>query len=244
MNSVRVTVWVSGDEMELSEIMDGEVIRADASVCVERWRESVRNIEALSTEPEPEGLCRCEARLVDSRPGADDSAELLESFRACVSFRVFPFGCVPMDILLKSERNPERLFAVLLGAGSGEVLGEAWVRSVSCETPRSVTSKYGGASPLGSSALSLVSVRIRELVSWKPLLSGLRASVGGSCRLCIDRSPSNVSSGLRSGMSCGDVGIGEYRDTCEWSSDTEDSSADCLTTAAGIVASSISSPLE
>ena len=199
---MRVTVCVSGDEIELSEIMDGEVMRADASVCVERWRESVRNIEALSTEPEAEGLCRCEARLVDSRPGADDSAELLESFRACVSFRVFPFDCAPIvDIRLKSERNPERLFAVLLGAGSGEVLGEACVRSVSCETPRSMTSKYGGASPRGSSVLSLVSVRIRELVSWWPLLSGLRASVGGSWRLCIDRSPSNVSSGLRRGIS-------------------------------------------
>jgi hypothetical protein len=90
--------------------------------------------------------------------------------------------------------------------------------------------------------------RISDPVSGDPVsrLRRVDASWAGVWRLCIDRSPSTVSSSLCSkGMSCGDVGISEYLDARDWSmesSSSSSSSAEFLTTAAGIVTSSISRP--
>lgn len=60
VNSVRTSVCVSGDEMEFSEITEGE-FRFAPRLFVERVRDTVRNAddEKLNTDPDPEWDGRC-----------------------------------------------------------------------------------------------------------------------------------------------------------------------------------------
>lgn len=133
-----------------------------------------------------------------------------------------------MDIRLSKPRRPDLLVVLI---GSGEVLGEvvlfACLSSLRFTVESSTTSKYGGASPLGSGwllerVLLRVLERISEPVSGVPVsrLRRIGSSGAGVWRFCIDRSPSTVSSSLCSkGMSWGDVGISEYLDALECSRD-------------------------
>lgn len=129
---MRTRVWVRGEEMELSEMREGEVrgLWAELRVVVDFWRERVRKGELLRRDPDPDWEGRWEARLRDaSRPWepSDERMEGPESLRACAGWNA-PGGSaadgrwLAAPNALKSVRKPERrcgLWAAEAGGGLG-----------------------------------------------------------------------------------------------------------------------------
>jgi hypothetical protein len=86
---VRVTVWVRGAEIELREMREGELSRLELRVWLDLWPDIVRNIDALRSEPEPEGEARWPEppRPVEGSCPCDmldDIADWLDSVRLCL----------------------------------------------------------------------------------------------------------------------------------------------------------------